>query len=89
VKIKAIEEQGVIIYEIADDGCGMDEAAQQKLFSSIYTTKGLQGSGIGLMTTNKLVRDHGGKIFIHSIPDKGTTFRIVLSRLHLPRTTGS
>jgi len=89
VKVKAIEEQGAIIYEIIDDGCGMDEEVQQKLFSSIYTTKGLKGSGLGLMTTNKIVREHGGKMFIHSLPDQGTTFRIILPRLRLPRAAVS
>ena len=46
---------------------------------------GRSGNGLGLMTTNKMVQEHGGKMFMHSIPGKGTTFRIILPRMRLPR----
>ena len=85
VEIKAVEEEGAIIYEVTDDGGGMEEEVQQKIFNTIYTTKGLSGNGLGLMTTNKMVQEHGGKMFMHSIPGKGTIFRIILPRMRLPR----
>ena len=85
VELKAIEEEGSIIYEVTDDGGGMEDEVQEKIFHTIYTTKGLSGNGLGLMTTNKMVQEHGGTMFMHSIPGKGTTFRIVLPRMRLPR----
>ena len=85
VIVKTIDEEGVLIYEVTDDGGGMTEEVRQKIFNTIYTTKGLSGTGLGLMTTNKIVQDHGGNIFIRSAPDQGTTFKIILPRLRLPR----
>ena len=85
VEIKAVEEEGSIIYEVSDDGSGIEDEVQQKIFHTIYTTKGLSGNGLGLMTTNKMVQEHGGTMFMNSIPGKGTTFRIILPRMRLPR----
>ena len=85
VKVRTIDEEGVLIYEVTDDGGGLNEEVQQKIFNTIYTTKGLSGTGLGLMTTNKIVQDHGGSIFMRTIPDQGTTFKIILPRLRLPR----
>ncbi len=85
VKVKTTDEEGVLIYEVADDGGGLSDEVQQKIFNTIYTTKGLSGTGLGLMTTNKIVQDHGGNIFMRSVPGQGTTFRIILPRMRLPR----
>ncbi len=87
VWIRLHEEEGVIGLEVSDDGCGMDEEVKSKVFTTFFTTKGLSGTGLGLLMANKTVREHGGKIFMQSRPQEGTTFRIVLPRLRLPRVT--
>ena len=65
-------------YQVEDNGCGMDENTCQKLFQSFFSTKGSKGTGIGLMTTQKIVKKHHGDILVKSIPGKGTTFIIRL-----------
>lgn len=84
VTVKTFEENGHIIYEVIDDGCGMDYEVKRKVFTTFFTTKGLGGTGLGLLMTKKIVHEHGGTIDLSTEPGKGTTFRISLPRHRLP-----
>ncbi|MEW6364009.1 MAG: ATP-binding protein [Acidobacteriota bacterium] len=88
VTLKTSEENGVLCFEVADDGCGMDYDVKKKIFTTFFTTKGSGGTGLGLLLTRKIVQEHGGKILVDSEPERGTTFRILLPRNRLPRPTG-
>ena len=85
VTVRTFEEYKTIIYEVADNGCGMDYEVKRKVFTTFFTTKGLGGSGIGLLMTKKIVHEHGGTINLKSKPGKGTTFSIRLPRRRLPK----
>ena len=85
VTVRTFEEYKTIIYEVADNGCGMDYEVKRKVFTTFFTTKGLGGSGIGLLMTKKIVHEHGGTIDLKSKPGKGTTFSIRLPRRRLPK----
>ncbi|MBW2218480.1 MAG: PAS domain-containing protein [Deltaproteobacteria bacterium] len=85
VWVRTLEKDGTIIYEVIDDGCGMDYEVKQKVFTNFFTTKGLGGTGLGLLMTKKIVQEHGGRIDLESEPGKGTTFRILLHRKRLPK----
>jgi len=85
VWVRTFEENGVIVYEVVDDGCGMDYEVKKKVFTTFFTTKGLGGTGIGLLMTKKIVQEHGGKIDVESEPGQGSTFRIRLPRNRLPK----
>ncbi len=84
VTIRLKEENGVIIFEVADTGCGMNEATKNKVFTTFFTTKGLQGNGLGLLVTRKLVHAHHGRVDVESTPGEGSLFRIELPRDDLP-----
>ena len=84
VKLTVFEKNGTICYEVSDDGCGMEEAVRNKVFTTFFTTKGLGGTGLGLLMTRKIIQEHGGGIKLHSRPGKGTTFRVSLPRKRLP-----
>ena len=62
---------------VSDTGCGIPEDQLNRIFAPFFTTK-KKGSGLGLMIVQRIVRDHGGRIDLESIPKKGTTFRIWL-----------
>jgi len=70
----AIEAGRFIRFEVSDNGSGMDAAVQQKLFASFFSTKGPQGTGLGLLVTKKLIEENGGTIDFKSTAGEGTTF---------------
>jgi signal transduction histidine kinase len=69
-------------YRVCDTGCGMDAATREKLFQAFFTTKGNQGTGIGLMLTQNVIEKHGGTITVRSKKGTGSEFIIRLPRRH-------
>jgi signal transduction histidine kinase len=65
---------------IRDSGSGMTTEQLARLFEPYRTTKA-QGTGLGLMVSQRIVRDHGGSIDAESSPGRGTTFTVRLPRL--------
>jgi signal transduction histidine kinase len=65
-------------YEVKDNGAGMDQDIRQKIFQSFFSTKGSQGTGIGLMMTQKIVDLHGGQIQVSSEKGAGASFIVRL-----------
>lgn len=63
---------------VTDNGEGMEPQRVKALFQPFKSTKGLKGTGLGLVVTKKLVEEHGGSISVESTPAKGTTFTILL-----------
>jgi two-component system, NtrC family, sensor kinase len=62
---------------IKDTGVGMSADVQEKIFDPFFTTKGVShGTGLGMSITYGIVQKHGGDIFVHSQPNKGTEFVI-------------
>ena len=62
---------------IRDTGIGMSPEVQEKLFTPFFTTKE-DGTGLGLVTSKKIVEAHSGSIRVESDPGKGTCFFIFL-----------
>jgi signal transduction histidine kinase len=56
----------------------MADEVKAKLFTSFFSTKGHQGTGLGLMVTRKLVEEHGGTVEVRSTLGQGTTFTMRL-----------
>ncbi len=83
VTVRTREEVGDIIFEVADNGCGMDQEVKARVFTTFFTTKGGQGTGLGLLTTRKIVQEHGGHVETESVVDQGSVFRIRLTRKRL------
>jgi signal transduction histidine kinase len=56
----------------------MDDDVQQRLFQSFFSTKGTDGTGIGLVMTKRIVDQHQGMVEVKSRPGEGTTMIIRL-----------
>jgi signal transduction histidine kinase len=67
-----------VCVEVEDNGCGIEESNKEKIFTSFFSTKGADGTGLGLLNVQKIAREHQGRVEVESVPDKGTIFRLLL-----------
>jgi CheY-like chemotaxis protein len=68
-----------VVLEINDDGPGIPEDVQPKIFDPFYTTKEVgTGTGLGLTVAYAIVQEHGGRIRLESHPGSGTSFYVEL-----------
>jgi signal transduction histidine kinase len=67
---------GGIVFEVTDNGPGISEENQRKVLKTFFTSKGVRGTGLGLLLTKKAVQEHNGTIDFVSTPGEGTAFRI-------------
>lgn len=70
------KEKGYIVFGVSDDGNGMDDDTQEKIFNLFFSSKEREGTGLGLFITDKIIKQHGGKISVTSSVGKGAAFKI-------------
>lgn len=75
------DEPDYVVFEISDNGIGIDQETKGKLFSLFFSSKGMNGTGLGLFIANKIVQKHKGTIEVDSTPNKGTSFKIRLPKI--------
>jgi len=90
VVLSTSEQDGKLVYKVADDGAGMDYDIKKKIFTSFFSTKVTgKGTGLGLLTTRKIVQEHGGTVSFDSAEGAGSVFRLEFPRERLPQPNGS
>ncbi len=72
-------DRDMVEVKVSDNGQGMSEDVQGKIFQSHFTTKP-NGHGLGLSNSRNIILNHGGEISVTSAPGQGTTFTILLPR---------
>jgi signal transduction histidine kinase len=65
-----------IVVTVADDGVGMSDEVRSNLFVRFFSTKGGQGTGLGLPVVKKVVEEHGGTLEVESKLGQGSSFRL-------------
>jgi signal transduction histidine kinase/PAS domain-containing protein len=79
IAITTAQEDGEIVIELADNGCGIPDDILPQIFDPFFTTKEVgDGTGLGLSITHSIVQDHGGRLQIESVPGEGTSVRVIL-----------
>ncbi len=68
---------------VSDNGEGIPNQIRKRLFEPFHSTKGLRGTGLGLVVTKKIVDEHGGTIDVETRRGEGTVFT-----LNLPTNVG-
>jgi signal transduction histidine kinase len=72
------EAEPAAIITVADNGVGIPEADLDSIFQVFASTKGSRGTGLGLPVSQKIVREHGGRIVVSSQIGQGSRFVVEL-----------
>jgi len=71
-------DKGILTVSITDEGIGMSADSVEKIFQKFHrdkqVIKGYSGLGMGLYIASEIVNDHGGKIWVKSVENVGSTF---------------
>jgi len=77
IRIGAVTAGSRVFLEVADDGVGMDEETLNRCLEPFFTTKGEEGTGLGLAMVYGIMERHGGEVRIESTPGHGTRIRLL------------
>lgn len=79
---------GYALLRISDTGVGIATELQDRIFDPFFTTKDrTYGTGLGLSIVHGIISEHGGLIRVHSAPQRGAMFEILLPRKSTPPGT--
>jgi len=76
IRISARRDRGNWIFSVNDNGCGFDQEFAERIFGLFQRLHGreVEGTGMGLSISRKIVERHGGRIWAESKEDEGSTF---------------
>ena len=79
ITVRARQESGAVVIEVADNGTGIPADVLPRLFEPFFTTKPSgKGTGLGLSISSEIVRKMNGTIAVENQPDSGALFRLTL-----------
>jgi len=84
IVLRTFMRKNALFFEVEDNGVGMEYEVKQKVFTTFFTTKGGGGTGLGLLTTRRIIQEHGGSITLESVKGKGSRFRMEFPLNRLP-----
>ena len=80
IRFEIREHKKNIIFEISDNGVGMDAETLGQIFTPLFSSKGNKGTGLGLFISNTIIEQHGGTINVISTPGQGALFQIEIPK---------
>ena len=77
VILSAAPQDGKVLMQVKDEGCGISPENLDKIFDPFFTTKET-GTGLGLSVVHQIVEQHGGLLTAQNNAEKGATFSILM-----------
>lgn len=74
------QQEKHIVFEVADNGIGMTQETQDKIYTPFFTSNSGHGTGLGLFFTHQILRQQGGRIELESFLGKGSRFRVFVAK---------
>jgi len=74
-----------IVFEVADNGIGMNQETQEEIFTPFFTSKYEHSTGLGLFFAHQILRQQGGRIAMESEIGKGSRFRVYVPKDNPPK----
>jgi two-component system phosphate regulon sensor histidine kinase PhoR len=86
INVSATADSETIVLTVADTGLGIPPSDLPYVFNKFYRASNIrerfEGSGLGLSIVKSIVENHGGRIWVDSRPEEGTTFTVILPAYH-------
>ncbi|MFO8008614.1 MAG: ATP-binding protein [Candidatus Brocadiia bacterium] len=80
VEVRAALAEGgeALRISVADDGPGIPPEVRARLFEPFFTTRGSEGTGLGLAVVQRVIQEHGGEVEVESEPGSGAAFHMTI-----------
>ena len=85
IRVTSEQTQRGVVIIVEDTGAGMSANTQREVFKPFFTTKGAEGTGLGLGLSRKLARAYGGDLTFESREGAGTRFFLTLPQTPRPQ----
>ncbi len=81
IKVESAEREDFYAISVSDNGIGFEQEHAERIFEfmeRLHSSDKIEGTGIGLSSCKRIVKNHGGEIWATSSPGKGSTFTFTL-----------